>query len=843
MSDENIFEERLERRLRAHAATATDRQFDIGQIATAAVRAPRREGILGRVAWSSARPTRSIALVGLLVALGLLTIGFALFAGGRSRDPLVSVDLPSQSPSSLASTDSARTPYPVLAGEPWIAYMGAIGGADTDRVWLVRPDGSDRHQLETGLDGQQEHPDWSPDGSRIVFDHWYVDPALPGDSLDLWTMNADGSDPTRIASCEPPCRQLAYPSWSPDGSEIVLIRFEDDTGPSAIEILDLDSGTRRVVLESTDGSVVYQVPRWSPDGQSIAFTLETYSDATETTLVASAIAVIHSDGSDGDRPLLITPPALLAAESDWHPTDARIVFRSHFDPSEPKDRTLATDIYSVGSDGTGLTNLTNLGLGDLRAIQPSWTPDGKEIVFTQVDGFGGAQIPAIARMGADGTNVTRLGFGAGTAPRMRPILARGSPRGPTRSLQTGRSTVSKPVRGRAPCARVDINEDLDMSFNAFRRLTLPLMTLTLVTACGAGSTALPTPLGPTPTPTITISTPTLATSTPIPTPSLAPAALADGAWIAYQGGTGGPPRIRLVRPDGTEDHEFAPGAPTGGRFHPDWSHDGRRIAFAVDDTDGTRDIWVAAVDGSPAERVHDCESPCVWTDAPAWSPDDTALVFEHGFTRDGTPGGPGGSTIELLTLADGTTRSVITTEPSEYAYVPDWSPDGDRIVFEIDRFATEAVDDDTVVARTIGLVGLGDPKAAFRADCSLGQLGRGAALATWDRHAGIRPADGCRQAVRCRRYPHHAGRRDRSSPGHRLRCGRRVGDPTRLDTRWEPDPLHGRGCRAHETECRDGQARRLGPGADAVGRHLPDAPTPPTRARLNIRYGGRASGP
>ena len=41
--------------------------------------------------------------------------------------------------------------------------MAAIGGADTDRVWLVRPDGSDRHQLQTGLDGQQEHPDWSPE--------------------------------------------------------------------------------------------------------------------------------------------------------------------------------------------------------------------------------------------------------------------------------------------------------------------------------------------------------------------------------------------------------------------------------------------------------------------------------------------------------------------------------------------------------------------------------------------------------------------------------------------------------------------------------------------------------
>ena len=74
----------------------------------------------------------------------------------------------------------------------------------------------------------------------------------------------------------------------------------------------------------------------------------------------------------------------------------------------------------INVDGTGLVNLTNLGLGNLRAIEPSWTPDGTQIVFTQVDGFGVGQLPAIALMDADGSNVTRLGFATGTVPRMRP---------------------------------------------------------------------------------------------------------------------------------------------------------------------------------------------------------------------------------------------------------------------------------------------------------------------------------------------------------------------------------------------------------------------------------------
>ena len=64
--------------------------------------------------------------------------------------------------------------------------------------------------------------------------------------------------------------------------------------------------------------------------------------------------------------------------------------------------------------------MTSFGLGNQRAIEPTWTPDGERIVFTLVDGFGGGQIPAIALVDADGGNVSRLGFAAGTAGRLRP---------------------------------------------------------------------------------------------------------------------------------------------------------------------------------------------------------------------------------------------------------------------------------------------------------------------------------------------------------------------------------------------------------------------------------------
>lgn len=189
-------------------------------------------------------------------------------------------------------------------------------------------------------------------------------------------------------------------------------------------------------------------------------------------------------------------------------------------------------------------------------------------------------------------------------------------------------------------------------------------------------------------------------ATPLPSPSTFSAVLAGERWIAYQGGDGGPARIRLVRPDGTGDHELTPGAVPGEQFHPDWSHDGLRIAFAVDAADGTRDIWVANADGSDAHEVHDCAAPCEWTDSPAWSPGDTELAMEHGFLVDATTG-EGDSTVEVLDLGTGVSRPIYDAAPTEYVYTPRWSPDGSSIAFELDRFDSRRLDAETVVASTI----------------------------------------------------------------------------------------------------------------------------------------------
>ena len=94
-----------------------------------------------------------------------------------------------------------------------IVYAEHSGGSATwvSRVFAVNPNSSVR-LTEAGADGS---PDWSPDGTKIVF----VSCRPP--SCELYTMNSDGSNETPITS-NPAGEQS--PAWSPDGSKILFAR-------------------------------------------------------------------------------------------------------------------------------------------------------------------------------------------------------------------------------------------------------------------------------------------------------------------------------------------------------------------------------------------------------------------------------------------------------------------------------------------------------------------------------------------------------------------------------------------------------------------------------------------
>lgn len=81
-----------------------------------------------------------------------------------------------------------------------IAFNDADDRIKTARIFVIRPDGNGLKKLPREADAGAFRPCWSPAGDKIVFTR------LPSDNhggtfnFDLYTMNPDGSDVTRITN-------------------------------------------------------------------------------------------------------------------------------------------------------------------------------------------------------------------------------------------------------------------------------------------------------------------------------------------------------------------------------------------------------------------------------------------------------------------------------------------------------------------------------------------------------------------------------------------------------------------------------------------------------------------
>jgi len=126
----------------------------------------------------------------------------------------------------------------------------AIEGEPGDEIYVINADGTGRVNLTEEPMLVDREPTWSPDGSRIAFRRLNRTETV---GYDLWVMDADGTNQTRLVSLPGP--QLS-PRWLPDNR----ILFASGRH---IMALDLDaSGTVTTLTGETD--VIHSSPAWRP---------------------------------------------------------------------------------------------------------------------------------------------------------------------------------------------------------------------------------------------------------------------------------------------------------------------------------------------------------------------------------------------------------------------------------------------------------------------------------------------------------------------------------------------------------------------------------------------------
>jgi Tol biopolymer transport system component len=140
----------------------------------------------------------------------------------------------------------------------------------------------------------------------------------------------------------------------------------------------------------------------------------------------------------------------------------------------------------------------------------------------------------------------------------------------------------------------------------------------------------------------------------------------DGLWVAFATRRDGNGEVYRARPDGTGPENLTRHPASDGE--PDYSPDGRTIAFTSDrDSESTRIVLMNA-DGSGVRPLSE-ELPGTAQYGPAWSPDGGHLAF-YATTEGGV------DTVYVAT-ADG--RSVRSLGPGTF---PAWSGDGRRLYFD-----------------------------------------------------------------------------------------------------------------------------------------------------------------
>lgn len=213
-------------------------------------------------------------------------------------------------------------------------------------IYVMNANGTGAVRL-TNYAGVDDHPVWSPDGTKIA---WSRGETTPPFQYDVYVMNANGTGVTNLTNDS--ALTDVYPSWSPDGTKIAF--SSDRVGGDHIYTMNADGTGQTGPL--TTGSAPNVHPDWSPDGKKIVFV--SFVGGTQYDLT-----IMNPDGS-GLAPVSSSPGSVELNPS-WSPDGTKVVFSSYVSPGY-------TDVYVINRDGSAQTNLTNTS--GQSELSPDWQP-------------------------------------------------------------------------------------------------------------------------------------------------------------------------------------------------------------------------------------------------------------------------------------------------------------------------------------------------------------------------------------------------------------------------------------------------------------------------------------
>ncbi len=200
-------------------------------------------------------------------------------------------------------------------------------------------------------DWDDEYPRWSPDGTRIAYT------ANPEGHFDIFIMKEDGSDVYRLTDSPD---DETEPAWVPDREEIIFTREKRNGQSRRSSLWRMDLRTRQVSRVLPEFDNAHGLAQFSPASPLMLFTGKR---------MFGWDVFVHDFRTGKTRSLT---KGGRSCRAYFSPTGQTVAYVS----SEADGK---GDIWTMNPDGTGKSRLTERD--ETYDYFPSWSPDGKYIVF------------------------------------------------------------------------------------------------------------------------------------------------------------------------------------------------------------------------------------------------------------------------------------------------------------------------------------------------------------------------------------------------------------------------------------------------------------------------------
>jgi serine/threonine protein kinase len=373
--------------------------------------------------------------------------------------------------------------------------------------------------------GLELDPDISPDGKMVA----YV--TGPVGQKHLVVRQVAGGRP--IAITQDFSGSQRWPRWSPDGNQLAFY------SEGSIYIVPAFGGTPRRIIDNTLGGSAYS-PEWSPDGKKIAY------------VQSNSIHVFDSETGNSEKITDVKEAHCLS----WSPEGSKVAYVSGnmnfiFDNVELPQARMSI-IGNIAPSSIQVLFLENRSINQVAGnesmnMSPVWTHDGKQLLFIS-DRGGARDIYAV------------------------PLTSSGEPKDEPTRLTTGLDahTMSISQDGQKLVYSV-----FDLSSNIWS-IEIPekgMLSVSQANQITKGNQI-------------------------IEQGDISP----DGQWLVFDSNISGNQDLYKMPVAGGEVIQLT--THPSDDFSPDWSPDGEKIVFHSFRT-GNRDVFVVSKDGESIEQVTD----------------------------------------------------------------------------------------------------------------------------------------------------------------------------------------------------------------------------------------------